>query len=85
MDGDGWHKSDKLIFPRNIRIIIQPPCSPELNNILEIKLLDVRLLPFLGLTDDNFILHLKESEFRFSNRKLDFYTVMLKVFRDFPL
>ena len=25
MDGAGWHKSDKLILPKNIRIIIQPP------------------------------------------------------------
>jgi hypothetical protein len=33
MDGAGWHKSDKLTFPRNIRIIIQPPYSPELNPI----------------------------------------------------
>ena len=33
MDGAGWHKSDKLIFPQNIRIIIQPPYSPELNPI----------------------------------------------------
>jgi hypothetical protein len=33
MDGAGWHKSDKLIFPHNIRIIIQPPYSPELNPI----------------------------------------------------
>ncbi len=44
-----------------------------------------RLAKFNGLTDDNFILHLKESEFRFNNRKLDLYTVMLKMFRDFPL
>lgn len=33
MDGAGWHKSDKLIFPENIRIIIQPAYSPELNPI----------------------------------------------------
>lgn len=33
MDGAGWHKLDKLIFPGNIRIIIQPPHSPELNPI----------------------------------------------------
>ena len=33
MDGAGWHKSDKLIFPKNIRIIIQPAYSPELNPI----------------------------------------------------
>ena len=33
MDGAGWHKSNKLIIPNNIRIIIQPPYSPELNPI----------------------------------------------------
>ena len=33
MDGAGWHKSDKLKYPKNIRIIIQPPYSPELNPI----------------------------------------------------
>jgi transposase len=31
MDGAGWHKSDKLIIPKNIRIIILPSYSPELN------------------------------------------------------
>ena len=31
MDGAGWHKSDKLLFPNNIRTIILPPYSPELN------------------------------------------------------
>ncbi len=31
MDGAGWHKSVGLIIPANIRIIIQPPYSPELN------------------------------------------------------
>ena len=44
-----------------------------------------RLAKFNGLTDNNFILHLKESEFRFNNRKLDLYAIMLKMFRDFPL
>jgi transposase len=33
MDGAGWHKSDKLNIPKNIRIIIQPSYSPELNPI----------------------------------------------------
>ena len=31
MDGAGWHKSDKLSIPNNIRNIILPPYSPELN------------------------------------------------------
>lgn len=33
MDGAGWHKSNKLKYPKNIRIIIQPAYSPELNPI----------------------------------------------------
>ena len=33
MDGAGWYKSDKLKYPKNIRIIIQPAYSPELNPI----------------------------------------------------
>jgi transposase len=31
MDGAGWHQSNKLIIPDNMRIIILPPYSPELN------------------------------------------------------
>jgi transposase len=31
MDGAGWHKSEKLIIPNDIRTIILPPYSPELN------------------------------------------------------
>lgn len=33
MDGAGWHKSDKLTIPKNMRFIIQPPYSPELSPI----------------------------------------------------
>ena len=33
MDGAAWHKSKSLVVPRNIRIIIQPPYSPELNPV----------------------------------------------------
>ena len=33
MDGAGWYKSKKLIVPNNIRIIILPPYSPELNPV----------------------------------------------------
>lgn len=33
MDGAGWHKSDKLQIAKNMRFIIQPPYSPELNPI----------------------------------------------------
>ncbi len=33
MDGAVWHQSSKLKIPDNIRIIILPPYSPELNPI----------------------------------------------------
>jgi transposase len=33
MDGAGWHQSNKLIIPSNVRIIILPPYSPELNPV----------------------------------------------------
>lgn len=33
MDGAGWHKSSLLQIPENMRIIFQPPYSPELNPI----------------------------------------------------
>ncbi|WP_211236378.1 IS630 family transposase [Desulfovibrio inopinatus] len=32
-DGAGWHKSKSLIIPWNIKLIIQPPYSPELNPV----------------------------------------------------
>lgn len=44
-----------------------------------------RLSKFNGLTNEKFILHLKESEFRFNNRKNNLYQILLKTFRDNPL
>ena len=44
-----------------------------------------RLAKFNGLTDDKFLLHLKESEFRFNNRKQDLYKILLKIIRKNPL
>ena len=31
IDGAGWHKSDDLIIPDNLTLLILPPYSPELN------------------------------------------------------
>ena len=31
MDKAGWHTSNKVAIPKNIKIIFLPPCSPELN------------------------------------------------------
>ena len=33
MDGAAWHQSKELVVPDRIRIIIQPPYSPELNPV----------------------------------------------------
>ena len=41
-----------------------------------------RLSQFNGLRDEMFYLHLKESEFRFSNRHNDIYAILLKNFRE---
>ena len=44
-----------------------------------------RLAKFNGLTDEKFILHLKECEFRFNNRRQDLYKVLLEIIRKNPL
>jgi DDE superfamily endonuclease len=33
VDGAGWHHSDELVIPSNIRLIEQPPYSPEVNPV----------------------------------------------------
>ena len=33
MDGAAWHKSKDLIIPNNIKILLLPPYSPELNPV----------------------------------------------------
>jgi len=44
-----------------------------------------RLSKFNGLTDEKFILHLKESEFRFNYRRSNLYPVLLEIFKKDPL
>lgn len=31
VDRAGWHRFDSLVVPENIRLLLQPPYSPELN------------------------------------------------------
>jgi transposase len=33
MDGAGWHRSHNVQVPENIRLLFQPPYSPELNPV----------------------------------------------------
>ncbi|NGP87698.1 IS1595 family transposase [Aliifodinibius halophilus] len=44
-----------------------------------------RLEKFKGIHQETYILHLKESEFRFNNPKEELYRMMLKIFRRDPL
>jgi len=44
-----------------------------------------RLTKFKGIPKSKFILHLKETEFRFNHRGLDLYKILLKLFRQNPL
>lgn len=44
-----------------------------------------RLAKFNGLTNEKFILHLKESEFRFNNEKQNLYKILLEIIRKNPL
>ena len=44
-----------------------------------------RLAKFNGMDSDKFILHLKECEFRYSNRESDLYQILLKMIRKNPL
>jgi transposase len=44
-----------------------------------------RLAKFNGLSDEQFILHLKECEFRFNNRTQNLYKVLLETIRKKPL
>jgi transposase-like protein len=44
-----------------------------------------RLAKFNGLTDEMFVFHIKECEFRFNNRKENLYDIILKSLRDNPI
>ncbi len=32
-DGAGWHRSEALVIPKNMRLIKLPPYAPELNPV----------------------------------------------------
>jgi transposase-like protein len=44
-----------------------------------------RLVKFNGVRKDRFPIYLKETEFRFNNRNMDLYKILLKMFRENPL
>ena len=44
-----------------------------------------RMAKFNGLTESKFVLHLKESEFRFNNRAMNLYLILMKLIIQNPL
>lgn len=33
LDGAGWHQSHAIVLPTNVRLMLLPPYSPELNSV----------------------------------------------------
>lgn len=55
VDGAGWHRSNKLNIPENIRFVFQPAYSPELNPVeliwRELKSKDIANIVFDSLDE----------------------------------
>lgn len=58
VDGAGWHAAEALVVPENMRLIVQPPYSPELNpaehlwDELREKWFSNRVFDSLGAVED---------------------------------
>ena len=66
MDGASWHRSQQLHLPENIRLIFQPPYSPEVNPVEHIwdevreKYFSNRIFPSLDTLQDHLCTALNE-------------------------
>ena len=90
---DGWRDYDGLVdggFDRHVRVRHSQDefvggASP-INGIESFwSFAKARLQPFKGVPKHPFLLHLKESEFRFNHRDEDLYKLLLKLLRQQPL
>ena len=95
---DGWRGYDGLVdvgFDRPFRVrhfrvrhgrdeFVQG--ASHINGIASFwSFAKARLHPFRGVPKHTFLLHLKESEFRFNHRYEDLYKLLLKLLRQQPL
>ena len=90
---DGWRGYDGLVdvgFDRHFRVrhgrdeFVQG--ASHINGIESFwSFAKARLHPFKGVPKHPFLLHLKESEFRFNHRYEDLYKLLLKLLRQQPL
>ena len=77
---DDWRGYDGLV---DIGFV---SCSNHVNGIESFwSYAKRRLMQFNGVPKNTFLLHLKETEFRFNHRKTDLYKVILKLLREQPL
>ena len=90
---DGWRSYDGLVdvgFDRHFRVRHgQAECvqgAAHINGTESLwRFAKARLQPFKGVPKHPFLLHLKESEFRFNHRYEDLYQLLLKLLRQQPL
>ena len=90
---DSWRGDDGLVdvgFDRHFRVrhgqdeFVQG--ASYINGIESFRsFAKARLHPFKGVPKHTFLLHLKESEFRFNHRYGDLYKLLLKLLRQLPL
>ena len=90
---DGWRGYDGLVdvgYDRHFRVhhgqdeFVQG--ASHINGIESFwSFAKARLHQFRGVSKDPFLLHLKESEFRFNHRQKDLYKLLLKLLRQHPL
>jgi len=90
---DGWRGYDGLVdvgFDRHFRVrhgqdeFVQG--ASHINGIESFwSVAKARLQQFKGVPKHTFLLHLKESEFRFNHRYEDLYKLLLKLLRQQPL
>ena len=90
---DGWRGYDGLVdvgFDRHFRVrhgqdeFVQG--ASHINGIESFwRFAKARLQQFKGVPKHTFLLHLKESEFRFNHRYEDLYKLLLKLLRQQPL
>ena len=68
VDGAGWHNSDSLVVPENMRLLKLPPYSPELNPVEHIwddlreKSFHNRVFKSIETLEDHLCESLKEME-----------------------
>jgi len=90
---DGWRGYDGLVdlgYKKHFRVHHgQDQFARGRNHINGIEsfwsFAKTRLMKFYGMNPNTFYLHLKESEFRFNNRKKNIYAILLKLLREKPL